>query len=61
MSLLKGKDPNNAELSSDALQADLFDAAHYLIALDKDNKGKPYLTQACDWFKQKGMKVCGNP
>jgi predicted acylesterase/phospholipase RssA len=54
---LMGKDPRrDTELSSETLQNYLFRAADYLIHLDNDRTGTPFLKRACDWFAEKGVR-----
>jgi predicted acylesterase/phospholipase RssA len=40
----------------------LFRAAHYLIHLDNDRTGTPFLKRVCDWFTAEGVRdlTCGN-
>jgi predicted acylesterase/phospholipase RssA len=54
---LMGKDPrSDAELGSATLQNYLFRAADYLLHLDSDRAGTPFLQRACAWFAARGVR-----
>jgi len=54
---LMGKDPrSDTELKSETLQNYLFRAADYLIHLDNDRTGTPFLRRICDWFAERGVR-----
>ena len=60
----KGNDPQGqgeVKLSPAVLQDYLFEAAGYLIHLDKGSDGSPILKQVCGWFTKKGLQglQCG--
>ena len=57
---LMGRDPlSDTDLPSETLQEYLFRAAHYVIHLDNDRTGIPFLRRVCDWFAERGVRDIG--